>query len=619
MNSIKPIDILKKHYGYDSFRGGQEELVNAILSKQDVLGIMPTGAGKSICFQVPALMFNNVTLVISPLISLMQDQVNALRQSGIPAAYINSALSTQEYWNVLDETRMGHYKLIYVSPERLETEGFINFIQSIRVDMVTVDEAHCISQWGQDFRPSYVAIPDFISKLPYRPIVSAFTATATDNVKNDIIAMLRLNNPFSITTGFDRRNLYFAVDRFQKEKEKMTTLENFLSSRPDESGIIYCSSRKSVEQLCYSLNQVGFKATRYHAGLSDSERQQNQEDFLFDRFTTMVATNAFGMGIDKSNVSYVVHYNMPKDIESYYQEAGRAGRDGRESFCLMLYSKSDTQMNKWFIDKKEKDLLADNKVDPKSIKKLMAIDYNRLDKMVIYSTTNLCLRNFILRYFGENPKENCGKCSNCQNSKNLALVDITEDVKKILSCIYRLNQNYGTKMVIDVLRGSKSSKITELKFNELSTYKITETSAKTLEEIIVFLIENEYINRDAGKFQILKLGKRYKEALKSDAQIKAHIQVKTIKVKEEVTTSYAHRNDLSPEKLDLYNKIKSLCKEIASKEKVPAFYIFVDKTLIDMAQKSPKNEKEFLQVSGVGEAKLAKYGKLFIDLINQES
>lgn len=613
---MTPLNILKKHYGYDSFRGEQERIIDSILNNKDTVGIMPTGAGKSVCFQIPSLLFENITLVISPLISLMNDQVIALRQLGISAVSLNSSISNQEMWQVLEDIRYGEYKLIYISPERLSSPRFINFIQTIKIDMVSIDEAHCISQWGQDFRPSYMNIPEFIDQLSHRPIISVFTATATSKVRDDIINILKLNNPAIYTTGFDRKNLFFAVDRISR---KIDAVQDYLKKHTNESGIIYCSSRKNVDSLTSTLQDLGYKATSYHAGLSDYDRMKNQEDFLYDRATIMVATNAFGMGIDKSNVSYVIHYNMPKDIESYYQEAGRAGRDGREALCLLLFSKQDIVTNKWLIENKRKDT---ENTDPEQVGNdinLKNIQYKRLDVMIGYSSTNTCLRNNILRYFGETPENDCGKCSNCYKFKNIQLVDVTVDSQKIISCIKRMDQKYGAKMVIDVLRGSKSAKVKNNELDKLSTYNITQTSSRTLEDIIEYLIEEEYVYRETGQYPILKLGRRYKELLAKDALIKAPISIKN-EVKEQVETNQTkNKDELSPEKLVLYEKLKDLCKDIAKEEGVPAFYVFMDKTLIDMAEKEPKTEDEFLDVVGVGEAKLKRYGEKFINLILKEA
>ncbi len=403
MNKLKA---LKTYFGHSSFREGQETLIDSLLSGRDVMGIMPTGAGKSICYQLPALLMDGVTIVISPLISLMKDQVNALNQMGIPAAYLNSSLTERQFALALSRAYNGAYKIIYVAPERLETAGFMRLAESIKIAMLTVDEAHCISQWGQDFRPSYLKIREFIDRLSYRPVIGAFTATATDKVKQDIALILQLENPTVVTTGFDRQNLYFGVEH-PKDKDK--ALYRILKRNAKKSGIVYCTSRKNVEEVCEKLKMTGFKATRYHAGLPDEEKIRNQEDFLYDRKTVMVATNAFGMGIDKSNVSFVVHYNMPKDIESYYQEAGRAGRDGEEAECILLYSKRDVRTIQWFIDNpEENEMLTDEMRE-----EIKRRDEERLRQMTFYSTTDRCLRQFILDYFGDRRKCECDKCSSC--------------------------------------------------------------------------------------------------------------------------------------------------------------------------------------------------------------
>lgn len=397
---------LKKYFGHTCFREGQEPIIDSLLSGRDAVGIMPTGAGKSICYQLPALMLEGIAIVISPLISLMKDQVNALNQAGIPAAYLNSSLTERQFRTALSRAYNGAYKIIYVAPERLETNGFMQLAESIKISMLTVDEAHCISQWGQDFRPGYLKIRDFIDRLSYRPVIGAFTATATANVRNDIIRILKLDNPTVITTGFNRENLYFGVEH---PRDKMTALARLLKKYKDRSGIVYCSTRKGVEEVCGRLRGMGYEATRYHAGLEDEEKLLNQEDFLYDRKTVMVATNAFGMGIDKSNVSFVIHYNMPKDLESYYQEAGRAGRDGEEAECILLYAKNDVRLAKWLIENSTPNEL----LTAEQRKNLRIRDEERLKQMTFYSTTSRCLRQFILNYFGDRRECTCGKCSSC--------------------------------------------------------------------------------------------------------------------------------------------------------------------------------------------------------------
>ena len=429
--------VLKEYFGHSEFRQGQEKIVDCLLSGKDALCIMPTGAGKSICYQVPALVFDGVTLVISPLISLMKDQVTSLVQSGISAAYINSSLNQAQYFRVLENASLGKYKIIYVAPERLVVPEFTELCYKIKISMVAVDEAHCVSQWGQDFRPSYLKIVEFIESLPCRPVVGAFTATATKAVKEDILKILKLNKPLVVTTGFNRRNLFFSV---MKPKNKDTTLIDLIKERSEKSGIVYCSTRKAVEEVCELINQNGFSATRYHAGLSENERKENQEDFVFDRKQIMVATNAFGMGIDKSNVSYVIHYNMPKNIESYYQEAGRAGRDGSQADCILLYSPQDVFTNRFLIEKSE-----DNpELTEEEQYMVREKDFERLKQMTFYCTTNDCLRKFILKYFGDKTENYCGKCSNCLTQ--FETLDITVDTQKILSCIIKTGQRYGHKL-----------------------------------------------------------------------------------------------------------------------------------------------------------------------------
>ena len=401
-------DVLKQYFGYDTFRGGQEEIIDALLAGRDVLAVMPTGAGKSVCYQVPALLLPGITLVVSPLVSLMRDQVTQLVQMGVPAAYLNSSLTYRQYLLALDRAREGRYKIIYVAPERLDTEGFQSFVRSAQISMVAVDEAHCISQWGQDFRPAYLNIPDFVDRLPQRPVVGAFTATATSEVREDIQRLLELEAPLSITTGFDRDNLYLEVCR---PSVKRVELLARVRERPGECGIVYCSTRKNVEEVCQFLQSSGISATRYHAGLEPEERQQNQEDFLFDRVQVMVATNAFGMGIDKSDVRFVIHYNMPLDLESYYQEAGRAGRDGQDADCILLYSAGDVRTGNFLIDNSEPAAGA----SPEEVETQILRQKDRLRQMTFYCHSRYCLRGEILKYFGQRTgREGCGACSVCR-------------------------------------------------------------------------------------------------------------------------------------------------------------------------------------------------------------
>lgn len=593
------LSVLKDYFGHDSFRDGQEQIVDALLDGRDALCIMPTGAGKSMCYQIPALLFDGVTIVVSPLISLMKDQVGSLVQSGVPAAYINSSLSYPQFLRVLSNVEHGKYKIIYVAPERLLTDGFLDTCKKIKISMVAVDEAHCVSQWGQDFRPSYLKIISFIKSLDNRPIVGAFTATATNDVKEDIKKILRLENPFEITTGFDRPNLFFGVIKSSSKDEKLIDL---IRERGDRSGIVYCATRKNVESVCELLCDNGFSATRYHAGLDEYERRKNQEDFVFDRKNIMVATNAFGMGIDKSNVTYVIHYNMPKNIESYYQEAGRAGRDGGEADCILLYSPKDVRLNRFMIENSE----GNDELTIEENEQIRERDFERLKHMTFYSTTNDCLRGFILRYFGGDKKAYCGKCSNCLSVHKL--VDVTIDAQKIMSCIARTGQRYGKTVICDVLKGSKSEKILKAELNNQSTYGIMkEVTARHIFGTIDFLAEKEYISAD-NETEALKLLPKSRDVLFG----RERLVMKKVENSEKVVKT--HRPEV-PVNSELLDALKALRKSIASKKSVPAYVIFTDATLIDMCKKCPETPDEMLEVSGVGRTKLEKFGKEFLEVI----
>lgn len=598
-NMSDKLSVLKDYFGHDSFRDGQEQIVDALLDGRDALCIMPTGAGKSMCYQIPALLFDGVTIVVSPLISLMKDQVGSLVQSGVPAAYINSSLSYPQFLRVLSNTEHGKYKIIYVAPERLLTDGFLDTCKKIKISMVAVDEAHCVSQWGQDFRPSYLKIVSFIKSLENRPIVGAFTATATNDVKEDIKKILRLENPFEITTGFDRPNLFFGVIKSSSKDEKLIDL---IRERGDRSGIVYCATRKNVESVCELLCDNGFSATRYHAGLDEYERRKNQEDFVFDRKNIMVATNAFGMGIDKSNVTYVIHYNMPKNIESYYQEAGRAGRDGGEADCILLYSPKDVRLNRFMIENSE----GNDELTIEENEQIRERDFERLKHMTFYSTTNDCLRGFILRYFGGDKKAYCGKCSNCLSVHKL--VDVTIDAQKIMSCIARTGQRYGKTVICDVLKGSKSEKILKAELNNQSTYGIMkEVTARHIFGTIDFLAEKEYISAD-NETEALKLLPKSRDVLFG----RERLVMKKVENSEKVVKT--HRPEV-PVNADLLDALKALRKGIASKKSVPAYVIFSDATLTDMCKKCPETPDEMLEVSGVGRTKLEKFGKEFLEVI----
>lgn len=594
--------VLKEYFGHDSFREGQDRITDSLLGGRDVLGIMPTGAGKSICYQVPALMFEGVTVVVSPLISLMKDQVSALVQSGVAAAYINSSLTHAQYLKVLQNTENGKYKIIYVAPERLCAPAFLEICRSLSISMVAVDEAHCVSHWGQDFRPSYLKIPDFIESLPSRPVVGAFTATATGTVREDIKNLLKLRSPLVVATGFDRPNLFFSV---MHPNKKSIALMKLIKERKGESGIVYCSTRKAVEEVCELLNKNGFTATRYHAGLDEDERRLNQDDFVYDRAPIMVATNAFGMGIDKSNVSFVIHYNMPKNMESYYQEAGRAGRDGRNADCLLLYSSKDVRTNQFLINNSEPnpDLTEDEQEE------VRRRDRERLKQITFYCTTHKCLRKFILEYFGDKSPERCCKCSNClSNHEN---TDITVDAQKIMSCVARTGQRYGKKVICDVLRGSKNERLISAGLSRQSTYGImADCTEKRLRDIIEYLCENGYMTAEGDEYPILRLTPKSRGVLTGSETLRMMLEIPQKK-----KASSAKSAALSPADEKLLTALKELRKSLAMRQSVPAYVVFSDATLMDMCRIKPKNRDEFMEVSGVGQRKAIRYGEVFLATI----
>lgn len=598
-------DILREYFGHTDFRNGQEELIDNILAGRDVLGVMPTGAGKSICYQVPALAMSGVTVVVSPLISLMADQVAALVTAGVRAAYINSSLTYPQYCEVFRRAREGRYKILYVAPERLLTEEFLSLSAELEISMLTVDEAHCVSQWGQDFRPSYLKIAEYVGTLSRRPVVSAFTATATGEVRGDIVQMLGLNDPFVITTGFDRKNLYFGVLR---PSDRFSELSKIIRRNGDRTGIVYCLTRKNVEEVCERLCAAGIAATRYHAGLSDEERRANQEDFICDRRTVMVATNAFGMGIDKSNVSYVVHYGMPKNIEGYYQEAGRAGRDGEPAECILLYSGQDVRTNRFLIENSD-----DN---PEMTEEMRAEvrerDLQRLKEMTFYSTTSGCLREFILKYFGERSPSYCGNCSNC--NANFETADITVEAQKIVSCVYRVNasgRSFGRSMIADILNGSKRERVISLGFDKLSTYGImTDMTQKRIVKMIDFLIENGWLALDGDEYAVVKTTPKSAEIVRGRTVVEMKLEKETPPAEKKPAADYGVN-------MGLFGELRKLRSEFAAAEKVPAYIIFSDAALKDMCRKLPVNVEEFLTVSGVGRKKAERYGEVFCTLIEQ--
>lgn len=605
--------VLKQYFGYDSFREGQEELIDSLLAGQDVFGIMPTGAGKSLCYQIPALMFRGITLVISPLISLMKDQVAALNQAGVYAAYLNSSLTQGQYFKALDFAKRGKYKIIYVAPERLLTDSFLDFAVHADISFVSVDEVHCVSQWGQDFRPSYLKIVEFISRLPVRPVVGAFTATATQPVREDVTRILQLHDPHIVTTGFDRSNLYFEV---RTAKDKMTQVMRLLREHEGESGIIYCITRKLVEEIYEALKARGIAVTKYHAGLSDEERRMNQDDFIYDRCSLMVATNAFGMGIDKPDVRFVIHYNMPKNMESYYQEAGRAGRDGEPSSCILLYSGQDVRTNQFFIENnRENEELSETELE-----EVIAKDRERLKKMTYYCYTKDCLREYMLGYFGEPAKGYCGNCSNCL--QNYEEVDVSKYARIMLCCIEECRERYGVTTILETLHGSRSEKVLRYRLNENSYYATaTDISMDRLRQIVKQLLAKGYLNQTDDEYGLLKLTERsYDITVKGE-----QIMLKLPKEKEPVTverrvqlkTKSSIGRRAASNNPQLYELLRSLRNETAKNMKVPAYVVFTDKTLQEMSTYLPVTRDEMLEISGVAQAKYEKYGELFMNVIRE--
>ncbi len=593
---MKAHQALQKYFGYTEFRDGQETLINAILEGKDALGIMPTGGGKSLCYQIPALLLPHITLVISPLISLMKDQVDSLSEIGISSTFINSTLDEESMRERLIGIREGRYKIVYIAPERLNSYLIRNLFTVVPISFIAVDEAHCISKWGHDFRPAYGEIVDFVYQLPNRPPIGAYTATATLDVIEEIKNLLHLQDPIESIISFDRKNLTFEVLKVSdKRKYIVDFIKRFYAK---DSGIIYCTTRNSVETLTLFLQESGFEALGYHGGMPSDEREANQNAFIFDKVQIIVATNAFGMGIDKSNVRFVIHYNMPQNMEAYYQEAGRAGRDGDPAHCLLMYSPRDISNQKYLIENN------DFITDPER----KTILYQNLQSLIDFCHTEECLRAEILRYFSETPtSDTCDNCGNCTNTT--PKINITIEAQKILSCVYRVNQSYGLTTIIQVLRGSKNQQILDRDLDKVSTYGIMSNySDKAVREMIMTLIARGYLYQTPDARPILKLKNEAKAVLKGEKQI-FHRQ-----------DLIAHREVTNPEshyRTPFYEPLRELRLQLARERDVPAYAIFTDATLREISEKLPKTPGAFLNIKGVGMKKLDQYGVLFIEKIKE--
>ena len=606
MNS-KALQILKKYFGYDSFKSGQESVIDTILAGRDSFAIMPTGAGKSICYQVSGLLLPGITIVISPLISLMQNQVKALNDAGIHAAYINSSLSDAQISKVLKFAREGRYKIIYAAPERLENNEFTWFATNAEISMVTVDEAHCISGWGQDFRPSYLKIVDFIKRLPKRPIISAFTATATKEVQADIINILALDHPEIVVTGFDRENLYYCVEHTKRKDDYVI---DYISKHPNDSGVIYCATRKNVDILTELLSEKGFPVTKYHAGLGAEERKRNQDDFIYDRTPIVVATNAFGMGIDKSNVRYVIHYNMPQSMENYYQEAGRAGRDGEPAQCILLFSAQDVIIAKFLLDKKD---FTD--IDPENMESIRQRDFKRLHSMENYCRITSCLRKYILDYFGEKTLDSCDNCGNCHCKYQE--VDMTAQAKWVINCVYEAKERYGLSVIVGTLLGANRTKLREIGTTEYKSYgSLRDYSETGIRLLISQMIDEGYLFQTDDTYSVLHMGEKMNRLHDENTHVivRMHEEKESDK-KPKKQTKAENADALTLAGMKLFEKLRALRLDIAKEASLPPYIVFSDKTLVDMCAKLPHTREEMLNVNGVGENKFMKYGQRFLDEI----
>ena len=585
MNKI--FEILNKYYGYNSFRKGQYEIISNILRGRDSFCVLPTGAGKSICYQIPALMFNGITIVISPLISLMKDQVDNLNSNGINSRYINSTQKLEVSDEIIELCKKGEVKLLYIAPEKLENEFFKRKLRLLNISQIAIDEAHCVSMWGHDFRKSYGLIAEFIDNLRIRPVVTAFTATATEVVRKDVINILKLRNPYIYIGSFDRENLEI---KLYIEEDKLELVKDIIREREGEAGIIYCATRKEVDGLYYYLKDLGYDVLKYHGGLKDSEKEFYQDEFLNENSNVMIATNAFGMGIDKSNIRYIIHFTIPKNIEGYYQEIGRAGRDGLSAKCYLFFNRADIRTLEYLIyttvqlNRKE-------------------IEIKKLQQMIDFCETKECLRAFILRYFGEqNIREYCTNCSNCLSNDELR--DYTIEAQKVLSCVYRSKERYGISVLIDVLRGMVGPKIINDKLNQLSTYGIMKDySSKFIRDFIKVLIEYGYISLRQGTYSMLQLNEKSYKILKSDLKVVLKLEADN---EEKVLNNM------------LFNKLKLWRRDVAIQEGVKPYIIFSDATLIELCNKLPQNEEELLEIRGMGEKKFKKYGEKLIELLKED-